>query len=113
MESFAMTRSKDEKPKVTLALVVDTVSFVLDVNQEHVLARTRYRAATEARQWVCYVLWRAGLSTTRIGEKIGRDHSTVLHGIHLCQDRLKTKEGRQVYDDISKYLVNPKLRGWA
>jgi chromosomal replication initiation ATPase DnaA len=105
--------SKDVKPKVTLALVVDAVSVVLGVNREGVLSQSRTRCQAEARQWVCYVLWRAGLSTASIGKKISRDHSTVLYSIHRCRDRLKTKEGRLLYDDIARYLVNPKLRGCA
>jgi hypothetical protein len=56
---------------------------------------------------------KAGLSPTKIGEKVGRDRSTVLHGLEKAEERMRTEEGRQVYKDIARYLRNPILRGYG
>jgi chromosomal replication initiation ATPase DnaA len=105
--------SRGGKTKVTLSFVVDTVSFVFGVDREKVLGGSRSKYESEARQWVCYVLSRAGLSTASISKKLGRDHSTVIYSLRRCHERLKTKEGRRVYDGITQHLLNPRLRDCA
>lgn len=45
--------------------------------------------AAAARQELMWVLHRRGLSSVRIGQLIGRDHTTVLHGVRRHEERMR------------------------
>lgn len=45
------------------------------------LGSSRAREAVDARAVVCYVGWLFGISYSRTGREIGRDHSTVMHAV--------------------------------
>jgi chromosomal replication initiation ATPase DnaA len=46
-----------------------------------VLGSSRTREAVDARAVVAYVGWLLGISYSRVGREIGRDHSTVMHAV--------------------------------
>jgi chromosomal replication initiation ATPase DnaA len=46
-----------------------------------VLGSSRAREAVDARAVVAYVGWLLGVSYSRTGREIGRDHSTVMHAV--------------------------------
>jgi len=51
------------------------------VSEADVMASDGRKGATQARQWVYTRLWHNGLSLPQIGRIMGKDHTTVLHGI--------------------------------
>ena len=66
---------------------VRTLSYVYEESRargvpvELVMSRSRRRSAVRARQAVMRRLRADGFSTVQIGRWLGRDHSTVVHGL--------------------------------
>lgn len=52
-----------------------------DVNVEDIVGPSRLRRICEARWATMRAMEARGLSTTRIGQLLNRDHSTVVHGL--------------------------------
>ena len=64
-----------------IADVAGAVSDRLGVPADHVYTRARHRAVTDARQVTCWVAAQLGLSYSEIGRQVGRDHTTIWHGV--------------------------------
>lgn len=69
------------------------------VNETELLSPRRYLYLVRARWAVMYALRAAGWSYPRIGKWMGRDHATVINGIH------KARELRRSDDDFGEALV--------
>ena len=67
--------------------------------------RSRTRHIVVARQEAMHLLARQGWSTPRIGRLLGRDHSTVLHGIEAHKRRNDAKV-RKVPDPPSQKMCS-------
>ena len=57
-----------------------------------VVGASREREAVAARSLVYLFLARAGLSTTRTGQLLGRHHATVLHSLNTARYLLETED---------------------
>jgi chromosomal replication initiator protein len=81
-----------ERPKVhgTLRQVLEVVADAYCVTVEALLRPDRSQAAVLPR-WMAMYLARTtlGLSLPQIGRQMGRDHSTVLHGVRRIEAMAK------------------------
>lgn len=78
-------------PDLNTVLNAAAIRYGCTVDQ--ILGGTRARDITNARMVVCYVAHRdLGMSTTRIGQQIDRDHSTVVNAVHRVEadERMRT-----------------------
>lgn len=67
--------------------LVKRVCELKNITIEQIYSNNRRREFVEARQIVFYVLREfCNYSFTAIGEKFGRTHATVLHGVNLVKD---------------------------
>lgn len=66
-----------------LSQLIGTVALMCGVDQSLILGRARHFAASEPRQIAMWVAYRRGYSTVQIGAALNRDHTTVLHGLHM------------------------------
>ncbi|MGC4006412.1 MAG: helix-turn-helix domain-containing protein [Pirellulales bacterium] len=72
------------------------------------LGPTRRRSVVTARNLVIYLARQLGdISLEQLGKHFGgRDHTTVLHGYRVIEERLRSDpELRQAHDDLRKMLV--------
>lgn len=67
--------------------VLTEVSEATGISISRILGRSRVRPVVEARQLVCHVLYRHGMSYPQIGRLINRDHTTVLHAVRAVEAR--------------------------
>ncbi len=63
------------------------VSEATDVPYKAIMGVRRDARTVQARQLVMYIARRQGLSLTRIGMAMNRDHTTVMHGIRAEEKR--------------------------
>ena len=69
---------------------LDIIAQVCDeysVTINNVMGSSRVHDFVFARQACYFALQKMGLSSTQIGRLMGRDHSTVLHGIKIHKER--------------------------
>ena len=65
-----------------LDMIIDTVWRETGVTRDAILSRSRDMKTTQARQLVMWLArWHTGMSFPRIGQMLGRDHSTVMHAV--------------------------------
>ena len=63
--------------------LISKVENEFNITLEEMRDKTRYRGIVVPRQILCYVLKkRAGLTLSRIGLKVDRDHTTVIYSIN-------------------------------
>ena len=89
-----------EKAKVTKLqtlmekVIIDEVCKTYEVTFEDLIKKDRHSNYVLPRQIIMYKLRDIGLSLKRIGSRLHRDHTTIMHGI-------KTIEGQKdLYEDI-------------
>lgn len=61
--------------------IIDEVELETGVSIDDILGNTRKREVVEARRKVMYIAYSRGMSSTRIGAAMNRDHTTVLAGL--------------------------------
>ena len=68
----------------------------LDVRPDVIVIKDRLREKVAIRQFYCYTakqVYETRFSLTEIGEVIGgKDHTTVIHCVNTCKDRLETND---------------------
>ena len=62
------------------------------VNMAQLCSRSRSADVVEPRHVLCWLLTAAGLEQGRIAQLLGRDHSTISHGVDRIQERMDTDE---------------------
>lgn len=78
------------KNRVNFDMIVEAVAERLQLNSDVIFSRSRVRDVAEARMMIMYLAQKLlGLSTASIGRKLGRQHTTVIHGIQTVEERLK------------------------
>ena len=60
---------------------VRLVSLATGIQQQFIYSNDKGARVARARQAAMYIAYQAGVSLSAIGRSLGRDHSTVLHGI--------------------------------
>jgi chromosomal replication initiator protein len=83
----SMTSSRVIQPRK----VVDTVSGFYGLDVEDLLGTSRRKEIKTARQIAMYLMSKElSLSTVKIGNEFKKDHTTVMHGIEVIENSLKT-----------------------
>ncbi len=86
-ETIAACQEVFNQHRSTVSKIVDAVSEATGIPARHILSQKRTAAVARARQIVMYEARQAGLSLTQIGDAMGRDHTTVMHGIRAEKER--------------------------
>lgn len=86
-EAIAACQSVFVQHKNTVLLIVDAVSEQTGIPAKRILSPRRDAATCRARQIVMYEARQAGLSLMQIGDALGRDHTSVMHGIRAEKKR--------------------------
>lgn len=60
--------------------IISTVCEYFGITKERLLAKTRTHRIVYARQIVCYIGIKSGITTLALAEALGLSHATVLHG---------------------------------
>lgn len=81
---------KAQKQKsINFDMVVEAVAEHYSLNPDVIFSKSKLRDVAEARMVIMYLSQKlVGLSTSSIGHKLGRKHSTVIHGIRTITDKL-------------------------
>ena len=74
-------------PRSLISPIVEAVAEVFDVTTYDLHSASRQKPHCRAR-FACYMLASVGrkLSLTKIGKHIGRDHTSVMHGVRRARD---------------------------
>ena len=84
-----MTDLQAIAPRPRFIALTDEVAEAYGVTRDQILSARRIGLWSEARQMLFLLAQeRFGWSTTQIGRMIGRDHSTVVHGIQQARKRI-------------------------
>lgn len=70
--------------------IIAQVSRATGVSADAILGDSRVANIAAARQMVMSIAQRQGMSTTRIGKLLQRDHTTVMHGIAAHEKRVRS-----------------------
>jgi len=71
--------------------VIDTVAKYYDIDAKELLGTRRQKDIKTARQISMYLMnEELQLSTVRIGNEFNKDHTTIMHGIKVIRESLKT-----------------------
>lgn len=76
-EDVAYTRT----PRATVRLISKEVSRLTGIPASEIMGPRRSADVCRARELVCYVARRNGMSYPQIGRALKRDHSTIIHAI--------------------------------
>ena len=91
---------------ITVENVVDEISRTYNVLAEDIFSKRKNADIAYARQVSIYVVSKViNLSSTEIGKKFGKDHTTILYTINKMKDILKNNDSeRRMIEDIIKNL---------
>ena len=97
---------------ISLEWILEAVCLYMNVPKKAVMGRKKDRECVDARQIYCYIARKkTSKSLQRIGETIGKDHSTVLCSIRIIEDRLFTNDksvNKKVIEQIEK-IINDRV----
>lgn len=93
---------------VTVEKIVEEVSRTYNISSEDIYSRKKQADIAYARQISMYIVNQVmSLSSTDIGKKFNKDHTTVLYTIEKIKSKLKENEyERKLVDDIIKNVKN-------
>ncbi len=75
--------------KVNFEMITEAVTSHFRITPDLLFAKTRKREISDARQLVMYLSKKlVNLPLTTIGQKLGRSHATVIHGVECVETRL-------------------------
>lgn len=91
---------------INFDMIVENVAEKYHLNPDVIFSKSRVKDVADARMVIMYLSQQMlGLSLGSIGRKLGRQHSTVIHGIRTVTERLKTDaEFAQTVSEIEKNL---------
>jgi len=84
--------------------VVKLVEEAFDVSLEQIKSKARHNHIRVPRQVLAFLLVRYGLTTSKAGFIINRDHATVIHSVKVVEDTIDTDE------DFKKLIEKLKIR---
>lgn len=77
------------KKSINFDMIVERTAEQFRLNSDVIFSKSRVKDVADARMVIMYLAQRLlGLSTGSIGMKLGRKHSTVIHGIKTVADRM-------------------------
>jgi hypothetical protein len=107
------------KPSPLLQIILEKnyLNFIIAKCEEvfevdNMISKSRKRIVTEAR-FACWALMRNTLhmSTTKVGLRFNKDHSTIVHGTQQHKILLEYEEDyKSKYYQVKKLLMNKMLR---
>lgn len=80
-EADACTATADLRAGRTIKALVHAVAEATGISAQAIYGRNRSRHVNRARQIVMLAAHERGMGLSEIGRALGRDHSTVDHGI--------------------------------
>lgn len=90
---------KSKKKSLNFEMIVEATAGYYHINPDILFVRNRVKDIADARQVVMYLASKlTGLSSTAIGVKLNRAHTTVLHGIKSVEDHIEREKG--LYDAV-------------
>ncbi len=90
---------------VTVEKIVEEVSRTYNVTADDIYSRRKRSDVAHARQISMYIISKVlkEMSTTDIGNKFNRDHSTVIYAVDKIEEELKLNDAeRRIVEDIIK-----------
>lgn len=93
---------------INFDMIVEATADFFKLNPDVIFSKSRVRDVADARQIIMYLSQKlTTLSSSAIGHKLNRSHTTVLHGIKTVEDRIKfTKELQDTLSAIESDLKN-------
>lgn len=85
-----------------MMLAANAAAPYFDLDPADAMSRIRTQDGAKARWAVMYALWQRGWTQARIAAAVGRDHSTVSHGI---QRAMRAGQGDERYRDAAAAAV--------
>lgn len=77
------------KKVINFDMVVEATAEYFRLNPDVIFSKSRVRDVADARQIIMYLCHKlTGLSSVAIGNRLNRQHATVLHGINTIGERL-------------------------
>lgn len=84
---------KVNKKQMSFELIAETVSRFYNLDPQLLYGKSRKREISDARQLVMYLAKKSTqMSSTNIGQKLSRDHATVLHACKQIEQRLSIEK---------------------
>lgn len=78
-----------KKKSINFEMIVEAVAEEFQLNSDVLFSKSRVKDVADARMTIMYLAQKLmGLSTGMIGRKLGRKHSTVIHGIKVISERV-------------------------
>lgn len=98
-------RSSDKK-SINFDMIVEETAEKFRLNSDVLFSKSRVKDVADARMTIMYLAQKLlGLSTGAIGRKLGRKHSTVIHGIKAIGSRIeKDPEFAALVTELEKEL---------
>ena len=81
------TYREDEVSSVVLHRVLSPIADLCGVSESEILSRRRGQSICEARWMIAQCLVDRGYAIMAIGRALGRDHSSVLHGLGRLREK--------------------------
>lgn len=105
-EVMSHTVRPKEKKIVNFDMIVEATAEFYKLNPDVIFSKSRVRDVADARHIIMYLCHKlTQLSSSSIGQKLNRSHTTVLHGINAVEDRLPiAKELRDAISTIESDL---------
>ncbi len=93
---------------ITVEKIVDEVSRTYNISSEDIYSRKKQANIAYARQISIYIVNQVmSLSSTEIGKRFNKDHTTVLYTIEKIKSKLKENESeKKLVEDIIKNIKN-------
>lgn len=100
--------SPQETRQITIDTIIDIVAEHFGITRADILSKKRNAEIAQPRQIVMYLCRDVlDLPYKSIGKSLGRDHSTVMHGIQSVEDAMSQYPEMQRTIDILKKKINP------
>lgn len=100
-----MVRPKDRKV-INFDMIVEATAEFYNINPDVIFSKRRVRDVADARQIIMYLAQKlTNLSSSAIGHKLNRSHTTVLYGIQQIENRVNfTKDLQEPVNAIERIL---------
>lgn len=90
----------EPKKAINFDMIIECTADYFHLRPDVIFSKSRVRDIADARQVIMYLASKhTSLSSPAIGQKLGRVHATVLHGISTIKDRLPVS--RELQETVS------------
>ncbi|MCH5235474.1 MAG: chromosomal replication initiator protein DnaA [Muribaculaceae bacterium] len=91
---------------INFDMIVEATAEFYNISPDVIFSKSRVRDVADARQIIMYLCHKlTSLSSSAIGQKLNRSHTTVLHGISAVEDRVNfTKDLQEAVNAIEEDL---------